>query len=271
MSSYSSPLDGCPVITDANREEFCGELVTVDGHKPCRGRVPRDYKQQPFGSLGFAAPFSQPPIPRSEWADRIRDREKARAIASKVARARGVKTLDQASTNYCWINAPIQALQVCRALAGQPIVELSPASVGAKIKRFQNVGGWGTEGVAYLARVGATPCSLWPANAIDRRYDTPQADAERSKYQVDKWIDLPPRRFDLLMTCLLMGWPVPVGFNWWGHEVLAIDPVILDGTNRFGSRIWNNWGDHWGQQGMAILDEQHATPDDQIALQVVTG
>lgn len=271
MPRYTSQLDGCPVITAQNREEYCGELVLVDGQKPGRGHVPRDYKQQPFGSLGFATPFSHPPTPRSEWAERIRDRERAGAILSKVARARGVKTLDQGPTNYCWINAPIQAMQVCRAVAGQPVIDLSPASVGTKIKRFQNVGGWGTEGLSYLARFGAVPCSLWPANAIDRRYDTPQADAERSKYQADKWIDLPPRRFDLQMTCLLMGWPVPVGFNWWGHEVLSIDPVILDGHDRFGTRIWNNWSDRWGTNGMAILDEEHSTADDQYALQAVTG
>ena len=259
--------DGIPVIDDRSCLDVVKEAQT-DTWKG-RGLIPRDFEQEPFGSLPFAAPFNLPVIPREEWKERIAEKERTQSGLSHLCDLMGVEVKNQGRTNYCWINAPVHCVEIVRAQQGQPYVELSPASCGAIIKNFQNVGGWGTEGVRYLAEHGAVPTSLWPSNAIDRRYDTPEANAQRAKFQVDEWLELRPRSFEQLVTCVLLNIPVAIGLNWWRHEVTAIDAVVHDG--RVGILINNSWGKNWGRNGRSVLTESKATPDDAIAPKVVTA
>lgn len=165
----------------------------------------------------------------------------------------------------CWINAPVHCLEIIRAIQGQQYVELSPASVGAKIKNFQNEGGWGTEGLQYLVETGCVPSAQWPSNAIDRKYDKASNNALRDRYRVGEWLDLPAGNFDAVATCLLLRIPVAIGLNWWGHEVTAIDLVKLDGKGRYGALMDNSWGADYGDNGRVILTESKATPDDAVA------
>lgn len=267
--SFQSNIGGCPIIDDDNADEFIAPVV--DGEVAMRGMMPRDWDREPFGSLGFAAPFALPRIDRSEWDERIRDREANRSTVKAMSDQAGLKVKNQQQTNYCWINAPVHTVEVARVAAGQVYVELSPASCGAKIKNFRNVGGWGTEGVRWIAEHGCVPSSIWPNNAIDKKYDTAASDAERAKYRIVEWWELKPRNFDETATCLLLGIPVCVGLNWWGHEVTLIDLVKLDGTGRYGALIDNSWGTSWGDNGRGVLTESKATPDDAIAPRVVIG
>lgn len=230
------------------------------------GLKARNWEEKPLGT--FCQPLDIPLIPRSEWKDRIEEQEKTQSRLVDLLDVMNVPVKNQQQTNYCWINAPVFCLEVIRAVQGQKYIELSPASVGAKIKNFKNVGGWGTEGLQYLVDHGAVPASLWPCNAIDRKYDTKAADAERPKYQVDEWYELRRRSFDQLMTCLLLRIPVAIGLNWWGHEVTALSPVVLSGRDNFGAIIGNSWGVDWGDRGRAVLTEAKATPDDAVAPRV---
>lgn len=263
LSAYQSPdLTRMPII-DSDDHPLC------DPNGFGRGRLDRP------ADVGFSSGIKQfdlPLIPRSEWAERIRDLEKSQARIPDLCDALGLKVKNQESTNYCWINAPTHALEILRVMQGEPYVELSPASVGAKIKNFHNVGGWGTEGLQYLVDHGAVPASMWPCNAIDRRYDQPAADAERSKYRVQEWLDLPANNFDAVMTCLLLGLPVPIGLGWWSHEVTAVAPVKFDGNDNYGVIFDNSWDSQWGTNGRGVLTERKATPDDAVApISVVAG
>ena len=179
----------------------------------------------------------------------------------------GFKSLNQGNTNYCWINATTQNVHYIRAMQGLKHVPLSPASVGAKIKNFKNQGGWGSQGLEYIIKHGLVPQSLWPPNAISRQYDTPEADAERKKYSVLEWWELRPGSFDELATCLLLGYPVSVGYNWWGHQVLACQLVVQGGD--FLIDIDNSWG-NWGDEGHGLLTERKGTPDDAVVARVGT-
>lgn len=265
MSHFLSDIGNMLLIDD----DFATESLCDDGGG--RGRVPRDFAKEPFGSLPFAGPFDLPLIPRSEWSERIEAIERSKSRLTDLCDVLGVKVKNQQQTNYCWINAPVHCLEIIRAVQGQKYVELSPASVGAKIKGFRNEGGWGTEGLRYLVDHGCVPTSLWPANAIDRKYDNHEADAARAHYQVDEWYDLQPRSFVQLMTCLFHRFPVAIGLNWWGHEVTAMNPVKLDGSDRFGVTIDNSWGTDWGENGRSVLSESKATPDDAVAPRVGTA
>ena len=254
MASHSD-LFGCPIIEST---ETCLKASKPFG----RGLIKRDYSIHPYG--GYARAFTGNLIPENEWRDRILQRERDGMVISQLALAAGVQTLNQQRTNFCWFFAPAQAVMVARAIAGEKYVMLSPASGACLVTNYQNVGGWGTKAVKAIGDTGLVPAANWAPTAIDRGLDTPATRALREQNKLSDWIDLPARSFAHLMTMLLLGIPVPVGLNWWGHEVLAIDPILFpDGT--FGARIWNSWDWSWGEKGFAILRRAQATPDDAIA------
>jgi len=200
-------------------------------------------------------------IPSHEWQARIEEMEESKSRLSDLSSLIKMPALNQESTNYCWANAPVYALQCVRAQQNQPLVLLSPASVAAPIKGFRNVGGWGKEALEWIAQKGVVPVSQWPANAIDRRYSTPTNLALATQYRVDEWTELKPRSREQLISMLLRRIPVAVGYNWWGHEVTAIDPVWFDGE--VAVRIRNSWG-NWGENGYGILRGAKMLPDDAV-------
>jgi len=194
-------------------------------------------------------------IPRSEWAARVEEMEKTKSRLSDMAYLAGLKCKDQNGTNYCWINGPAYAMEMLRVAQGLPVVYLSPASVGCKIKNFRNSGGWAGEGMEYVIENGIVPENLWPPNAQRRQYDKGESWEEAKKYICPEWWDIEGHNFDLLFTLLLYRVPVPVGYNWWGHVVCAIDPVVT-GRNDYGIRIRNSWGMDWGTDGYSVLNER---------------
>lgn len=251
-----------PIIGESNWMHYCKpEDVEIGGQLMCRGLLPRDYSREPFGSVGV--PFDLPVIPRSEWPALIEQQEQNKSRMSDLVRHYSVPPLNQGQTNYCWINAPVMCLQLTFLREGLGFVRLSPASAGGPIKGFRNVGGWGTEGLQWLVEHGCCPVDAWPANAIDRRYYTEENKKLALDYRVHEWVELRPRSFDELATAMLLGFPVAVGYNWWRHEVTALDLVML-GRDRFGCRIYNSWGEGYGEKGMAVLEESKATPDDAV-------
>jgi hypothetical protein len=146
---------------------------------------------------------------------------------------------------------------------GNPELDYSPTANGALIKNYRKVGGWGLEGVEHIAANGIPTSKHWPHHSLSSSNDTPAMRENAKLHQVVKWQDHGARRFDRLMTSLIRRRPCPVGFNWWGHEVCALDPVYVDG--QFGIRIWNSWIGY-GDQGMAVLLGKKAIPDDSQSL-----
>lgn len=234
-----------------------------------RGRIPRDWSLSPYGQTPRCGAFTIPVIPRADWPARIKLQEESQSDLHSLAQAAGYKVPSQGQTNYCWINAPTRAAELLQLVQTGSVTMLSAASVGAKIKNFRNVGGWGTEGLAYGVEHGWVTAATWPNSAIDRKYDTAAANAERAHYQVDEWWDLKPGNFDQLATCLLLNIPVAAGYNWMSHEVLCVK-LLANGDGSF-SVLWYNTGYLRDANGFTVASERKATPDDAVAPRTVTG
>jgi len=261
MSYQSEFYPGEKIYDDGNFSSLCDVDPNVHG----RGRYNR---VEGYGETDGVGTSDMPLIPREEWDERIEEMERTKSRISDLCIAANLPCKDQNGTNYCWINAPTHAIEVLRVIQNQNLILLSPASVGAKIKNFKNQGGWGLEGLKYIAKYGVVPVNLWPANAINRKYDTAEAWAAAEDYKAVEWDELKPRNLDELFTRLFNRIPVPVGYDWWGHEVLACDPAKDKGE--YVLRIRNSWAMSWGFKGFNILKGRKMFPDDAVAPRAVT-
>lgn len=250
----------------------------IDDYTPDHVLFPRQFgrgydaeARAQAGYAGVADPFPDHLlIPRSEWQARIEEKVSSKTQISDLCDQVNLPCLNQESTNFCWVNGPTYCTEVIRAIQGQAPVLLSPASVGGPITGYQNVGGWAKPALQYISEHGIVPQDQWPANVIDSRYHTGTNVQLALGYRVTEWWDL--NGGDVvanLVSCLLRGYPVAVGFNWWSHVVSAIDPVWQDGT--IAIRIRNSWGMTWQDRGYAILQGQRMVPDDAVSPRVVAA
>lgn len=244
---------GAVIIDDSN---FNQHVAAPEGFG--KGRDPRNYAQNPEGTV--ATPFNLPLIPRGEWKDRIEEMERTKTRLSDLVKQAGIEPKNQASTNYCWCNAVVTAIETVRCRMGQPYVKLSPASVAAPIKGYRNQGGWGGEALDYIIENGIASVDLWPANAISRQYFDPSR-ANAALHKVTEWLELGSRNFDQKMTLLLHRIPVPSGYNWMGHEMCSMDPLYFGGSD-FGALDRNSWGSN---SEWYVLHESRSRPDDAVA------
>lgn len=305
MSFESALLSAAePVYGDHNVHELVMRVPLGQS----RGYVARDYRENPLGqSWRGAGVFpAELEIPRDNWEELVEEQERTKTRLSDLILGVGLPCKDQNGTNYCWINAPthvaeINCVQQNQRMPNGSLVILSPASVGAKIKNFRNQGGWGQEGLDYAVQHGFVPVGKWPANAIDRRYDTAEAWAEAAKFKPTNWFDLKARSFAQKASAHLRRMATADGYNWWSHEVTGYDLVIVSNSvrdaarraieaeffsqqvrgfagyrmsreekdarlelasSKFGCRERNSWGMSYGDRGFFILTEAKATPDD---------
>jgi hypothetical protein len=234
----------------------------------CGLALPRSrIESDAYAYTGIAEPFpANLLIPEQDWQGMIQEQEATKSTIRHLTDQAGLPYKRQARTLYCWINAPVYAVETLRVIQNQEMVILSPASAGAQIKRFRNVGGWGKEGLEWIVEHGVCPVDIWPANAIDRKYLTEEAVEASERYKVTEWWELKPRNMRELVSCLLHRIPVAVGYDWWGHEVTAVGVVWLDG--RIALLIRNSW-EGWGDNGYGVLQGKRMIPDDAVAPRVV--
>jgi len=240
-----------------------------------RGLVPRDFDAMPMRAV------SMPLIPRSEWSERIKlmEADKSRLSDIRLVADAGnpIPSLDQNGQGYCWAYASGHAVTMLRAVANLPYVPLSPHAIGCKVKNFRDEGGWSALSMDYIQQHGIPSQAVWPAQSMRREYDTPTTWENAALHKVSEgWIDVAAPvydrdlSFDQVMTCLLSRIPVAADFNWWGHAVCLLDPVETS-PGKFGVRIWNSWGDSWGDKGMGVLAGSKAIPDNAVAPRVTTA
>lgn len=231
------------------------------------GLIERNYSLYPIGYN--SRPFDLPLIPKSEYGDRKREKERVKSTLPHLRKRHNIPSTNQGQTNYCWAHSSASAVMLSRVAQGQKHVDLSATSIATRIKNFRNVGGWGSQSLEFIAENGICRLQDWPQGpaGIRRDLDSPTVWQEAKSYKVTEWMDLDPRNADQLITCLLLDIPVVSDFNWWEHSVCS----IWFDLNPFRVLIWNSWGDGWGENGEGWLDGRKAFPDGMIAPRVVTA
>lgn len=252
-----------------------GERI-IDEHSPMSLTNPvgvsRGYEgmyQRGFSNARFSAMPDSMLIDKSEWRDRIEAKQKDQSQVSDLIRYKKIPPKDQARTNYCWNTAPVGAYEVVRCIMNQPHIELSNASVGAPITGFKNVGGWGDDALERMESHGINASVDWPNNAIERKYFTQENQKKALENRVvDGWWKLEPNAIEQVASLVLQNILVPVGYNWWGHEVYICD-LLWD--REFMFRFRNSWGDTSDYPyGFGVLKGKRMIPNDAVAFRQAT-
>ena len=273
-STQSGPSFPYLVLTSRNRRQYAATKASR-GDPNSKGymgwRLPGSNRIMEAGQ-----PLTEV-IPRSQWVDLI-NASQGNCLSDLVKKV-GIPVKDQNGLGYCWVYGSTSTVEIARAKAGLPFVQLAPESVGGPCTGWRNQGGYAQEAFDYLESHGACamsfldkPCSLnwrawqqgWQADALKRT--------------VTKWYDIGNEYpiFDEVISCLLNRLPVAAGLDWWGHLIHFLDAVILpDGIapantpqgKTVGVLARNSWGTDWPgiaglvSDGWFCLDEDSATPD----------
>lgn len=246
--SYSQPMDHRPDKSYETGLELPSNHVTGEGYE------------------GVAEPFpSSLLIPRSEWQARIEEKETLKNRLSDYITRAQLPCKNQQSIPYCWIFGPVGCCEVIRLLQNQEYKSLSPASAGAPIKNFRKVGGWGKEGLQWVADKGVNESKDWPDTAVDRQYYTEESKAKALLNRTTEWWVL--RNIEEVISAILLNIPVAVGLSWWSHEIYYSDAVWKDGA--IAVRYRNSWGASFSDNGFAILQGSKMLPDDAVAPRVM--
>lgn len=204
-----------------------------------------------------------PLIPRSQW--------KPTSLRHFVRRI-----MDQNGQAACNAFASAQCVEICRAIAGQLHVALSPGSLYGRINGGRDQGSVLGDALRELIERGICPETTigplqwqprrWPADweseakryAILESYDCPTFDAIASAVQLGFVVDygvMTGRAFEVGSD----GWVADQRGSGGGHALCGIGLAKKNG--QWGIETANSWGTAWGDQGFAVVPESYFDGD----------
>lgn len=300
------------IITDTNFTQHIQPFTDESGERK-KGLVPRDWKKYPQGSLkgevGMHAIADLPSFDPSEFTKLIALQLEEGRRLSDFRAVRGpnggmIPARDQNGRGYCWRHSGTSAHLLLRAVQDMEYADLSAYAGACRIKNYRDEGGWGAQGLQDIVDYGDPTSAFWPQQSTSRSNDNPATWANAKLHRVTEgFVDLASPEYDRnmtvnqMITCLLVGVPVVVDFNWWSHSVCAMD--VVSGQNQWKKtrgdsgklmklsefdsfwgvntvmgglaiRILNSWGDSWSEQGSGLLTGTKAVADGATAPRLAT-
>jgi len=269
------------IITAANCDRWCGpaRARTFDfgGHT----RI-LNANQHPIGSRGlmFATPIEEAIelIPEEQWPDLISQKDRDKSWIDDMAADLKLPCKDQNGLGYCHGYGPVTALEVARAVAGLPYVDLSAESVAGRVTGWSNQGGDPEEDLMVLAKYGACAASFmdransispsrwkagWEQDALCHRAE----EYFKGLDSIDLWV--------AAGTCALRNIPTSPWYNWWSHCISGSYRLRYDSKTRtIYRKDRNNWGGDWGEDGFCWFargsGRSGGTPSGLVAVRVAT-
>ncbi len=246
-------IQGYPVV-DENSQQPAGFGT---------GYQSRDWQAYPLAAGKCARAANVPIVPKSEWKSLIEHKTQNKLWITDIADALGIPPKNQASTNYCWINAPTKGMDLWYGAAGGPKLVISASHAGSRIKRGSNVGGSGVEAVESIAEYGCATEAFWARNKQSSRHDE-AADANGQLHKITLYDDLQPSDLETIYSYIFANRPVSIGIPAWGHEVL-LTFLVWDGS-RVVPGFDNSWGSSYGKNGRGTLSGSMLRWDEAISV-----
>jgi len=257
------------VITDANYRDYLHP--TVNGERKSHGLIPRDWSAKPAGCYAFAPPFpDELLIPEEQWPERLAEQKAKKSDLLSLRKRLNIRSLDQNGFGYCWAFSSTKAVMYCRAIMGQPFVELSAWAVAAIIKNYRDQGGWGMESMEWIVENGVPSLDVWPQGQVKKALDTPEMRADAAKHKVTGWWEGSndkDKATHQMVSAFLMGLPCVLDYDWWSHSVCGI---YLESIKPLRGGIDNSWTNDAGDNGIFILEERKFRPDGLVIPRDVT-
>ena len=236
-----------------------------------RGYELRDFDAHPLYCMGKPKSETELIDPK-EFKDRIAHKTEQLNWVRDICDRQGSKVKNQQNSSYCWIHAPVRAMEVHYAVANNRFQQpLSAFKAGADIKDGRNQGGSGIVGAQYLAKYGTCSEALHPPMDFSTRI-TPEQQANSELHKIVEWGE---HDTDDFLGCLhaiisdsLNNICNTVGIPAWSHEILAGTFLVWD-PQQFG---WcfggvgiggdNSWGTTYGNMGRFLLSKNYCRLDE---------
>jgi len=270
MSELYITPENYPQHTGAGQDEF-----NFDGQPRLLNARP---PQQAYGQVAGVRAVEDVVtlIPRDEWRDRIKEIDEQGSWLKNAAGELPVK--DQNGLGYCHAYGTISPMEIARKIQGYPYVELSAESVGGIVTNWRNEGAYPEDDLAVAVKYGACAQSFMDKpHSLNSKKWKEGWEKNALKHRALEWFDLrvPNKTFDAVVTCILLRFPIGLGYAWWGHFVHGGFKARYNASKKcFDIENRNSWGKSYGDNGYFWLQEGErngqGTPDWAFGIRHVT-